>query len=268
VVVRRLRASAGQVDVETSDGTWTGAAVVGADGASGSTARHVGVTYQQVDLGLDAELALSEVDAAAWRSRMAIDWGPVPGAYGWVFPKRDRCSVGVIGPVSQAAALSAYLDLWIRQVGLSHCPQLSRRGHLTKTRAVGAPTHRGRVLVAGDALGAVEPWTREGIFYALASGQQAGQLAAEMVSADLPAVVELGRRYDAWVESWLDREFEAAADLLAFFTRRRSLVHRVVTQIWPGWWAFCKVTRGHWGLYDVVKHRPIRWGLRILGGSR
>jgi flavin-dependent dehydrogenase len=31
-----------------------------------------------------------------WRGRVLLDWGPIPGSYGWLFPKADTLTVGVI----------------------------------------------------------------------------------------------------------------------------------------------------------------------------
>ena len=39
---------------------------------------------------------MSPAEAARWRGRLLLDWGPFPGAYGWVFPKGDMLTVGVI----------------------------------------------------------------------------------------------------------------------------------------------------------------------------
>ena len=43
-------------------------------------------------------LSLAEYAAvmAAWHGRLLLDWGPIPGSYGWVFPKGDSLTVGVI----------------------------------------------------------------------------------------------------------------------------------------------------------------------------
>ena len=69
-------------------------ALVGADGSAGVSARYAGVRFRQVDRGLELEIPAPAPVAARWRGRLLLDWGPLPGSYGWVFPKGDRLTVG------------------------------------------------------------------------------------------------------------------------------------------------------------------------------
>ena len=77
-----------------------------ADGSQGRAAAYVGVVCDQVDLGLEAELP--RPPGSDWDGRVLLDWGPVPGSYGWVFPKGDTLTVGVIGDRAQGPAVRAY----------------------------------------------------------------------------------------------------------------------------------------------------------------
>src|SRR5205807_7454852 len=93
----RLTESADLVEAQLADGTTVRArAVVGADGSAGRTGRYVGVRCDQIDLGLEAEIPVPPEVVAQWAGRLLVDWGPVPGSYGWVFPKGDVLTVGVI----------------------------------------------------------------------------------------------------------------------------------------------------------------------------
>ena len=49
---------------------------------------------------------------------MHLDWGPLPGSYGWVFPKGDRLTVGVITAKGDPGPTRAYLADLVRQLGL------------------------------------------------------------------------------------------------------------------------------------------------------
>src|SRR5205823_1181283 len=80
-----------------ADGTSVRARVlVGADGSSGVSARYAGVRYEQVDLGLELEIAVPPPVADRWRGRMPLDWGASPRAYGWGVPKGEPAPVGLI----------------------------------------------------------------------------------------------------------------------------------------------------------------------------
>jgi flavin-dependent dehydrogenase len=61
----------------------TARVVVGADGSSGVSARHVGVRYAQVDLGLELEILVPPPVRDSWRGRILLDWGALPGSYAW-----------------------------------------------------------------------------------------------------------------------------------------------------------------------------------------
>ncbi|HZX37431.1 MAG TPA: geranylgeranyl reductase family protein, partial [Streptomyces sp.] len=84
------------VAVVLADGeTVLARAVVGADGSASRIGAHVGVKLDQVDLGLEAEIPVPATVAEDWAGRVLIDWGPMPGSYGWVFPKGQTLTVGV-----------------------------------------------------------------------------------------------------------------------------------------------------------------------------
>ncbi|ASW54901.1 geranylgeranyl reductase family protein [Plantactinospora sp. KBS50] len=235
----------------------TAAVVVGADGSSGITARHVGVEYEQVDLGLEVELPTPADQRERWRGRVLLDWGPLPGSYAWVFPKQDLLTVGVIASRGDGEATRRYLTDFVDRLGLAGVQPAHDSGHLTRCRTAGSPLHRGRVLVAGDAAGLLEPWSREGISFALRSGALAGAAAA----AGDP------QRYVAEVGAELVPEMRAGHRLLAAFSRRPSAFHAVVATP-PGWRLFGRFCRGETSFAGVVDRFPVRTALALLARSR
>ena len=240
--------------VRLVDGTRLGArVVVGADGSSGVTARHVGVRYEQVDLGLEVELPVPEEVARRWRGRLLIDWGPLPGSYAWVFPKDDLLTVGVIAARGHGEATRRYLDDFVARIGLSGIEPAHDSGHLTRCRAEDSPLRRGSVLVAGDAAGLLEPWTREGISFALRSGALAGAAAA---SGDLDGYVTgVGRE--------LVPEMRAGRRLLTAYTRHPWAFHGALAT-WPGFRLFTSFCQGRRGFDEIVDQRAIRAILALL----
>jgi geranylgeranyl reductase family protein len=255
--VRSLSEETDRATVGLADGsTVTAKVVIGADGSAGISARHVGVTFDQQDLGLEVELAATDADRAAWRGRVLLDWGPVPGSYGWVFPKDDELTVGVIMTKGKGAATKEYLARFLVQLGLADRPVRRDSGHLTRCRSADAPLRTGRVLVVGDAAGLLEPWTREGISYALRSGAWAGAAAARGTLDEYPALVR----------DHLAPEMAAGHRLLNVYAKHPHLVHAAMAT--PlGWRAFQAFCRGEFSMASVVRRPGIHAAVGLLGGS-
>jgi len=254
VAVRGVEQDAAGARLRLADGgTVAASVVVGADGSSGITARHVGVAYSQVDLGLEVELPIPAADRARWRGTVLLDWGPIPGSYAWVFPKDDVLTVGVIAARGSGDATRAYLRSFVTRLGLDGIEPLQDSGHLTRVRAPASPLHRGRVLVAGDAAGLLEPWTREGISFAVRSGALAGEHAA---AGALDA-------YPAAVEAAFGAEMRAGRRLMAAFTRRPWAFHAVLASP-PGWRMFRRWCRGETTFDILIERLPVRMALALL----
>ena len=261
--VRGLDQDGDAVRVALADGSVVSAAVViGADGSAGITSRHVGVTFDQEDLGLEVELAATEADRAAWRGRVLLDWGAVPGSYGWVFPKDDELTVGVIMTKGRGAETKEYLSRLLGQLGLADRETRRDSGHLTRCRRPDSPLRAGRVIVAGDAAGLLEPWTREGISYALRSGSWAGGIAARAAREGAGVLDD----YPATVAEHLMPEMMAGRRLLRTFSEHPHLVHAAMAT--PlGWRAFESFCRGELSMANVVRRAPIKMAVTLLGGN-
>jgi geranylgeranyl reductase family protein len=258
--VRSLDQDADTATVTLADGeVITARYVIGADGSAAISSRHVGVTFDQQDLGLEVEVQAAEADRATYRGRVLLDWGPVPGSYGWVFPKDDELTVGVIMEKGRGAETKQYLTDFLDRLGLADRKVLRDSGHLTRCRRADAPLRKGRVVVVGDAAGLLEPWTREGISYALRSGTWAGEVAAH---ASTPADLS---EYDQQVTEQLAPEMAAGRRLLQVFARRPRLMHAAMATP-MGWRAFEAFCRGDLSMANVVRRPSIRTVLTLLGG--
>ncbi|GAB2614632.1 geranylgeranyl reductase family protein [Streptomyces capparidis] len=239
-------------------------AVVGADGSASRIGAHVGVKFDQVDLGLEAEIPVPDAVAEDWAGRVLIDWGPLPGSYGWVFPKGNVLTVGVIAARGQGGATKNYLDAFVARLGLSGFEPAMSSGHLTRCRAEGSPLSRGRVLVAGDAAGLLEPWTREGISYALRSGRLAGEWAVKVAEApDAVAARHQALNYAFAIKAGLGVEMSAGRQLLAAFERRPSVFHGAITTFPPVWNAFTRFVRGGTTFGELLQRHAV--ARRALG---
>ncbi|WP_327238006.1 geranylgeranyl reductase family protein [Streptomyces sp. NBC_01317] len=255
------------VAVVLSDGgTVLARAVVGADGSASRIGAHVGVKMDQVDLGLEAEIPVPETVAEDWAGRVLIDWGPLPGSYGWVFPKGDTLTVGVISARGEGAATKRYLEDFIARLGLAGFEPSVSSGHLTRCRSEDSPLSRGRVLVCGDAAGLLEPWTREGISFALRSGRLAGEWAVRISeSHDAVDARRQALNYAFAIKAGLGVEMGVGRRMLGIFERRPGLLHAAITGLRPAWNAFADIARGSTSLAGLVRTHPLaRRALDVL----
>ncbi|MCW2587206.1 MAG: geranylgeranyl reductase, partial [Frankiales bacterium] len=223
------------------------------DGSAGRAAAYVGVVCEQVDIGLEAELPTPA--GTDWDGHVLLDWGPVPGSYGWVFPKGATLTVGVIGARDQGEQLRAYYRSFVASLGLDLGTAVHDGGHQTKVRVPGSPLRRGQVLVAGDAAGLLEPWTREGISFALRSGRLAGLAAAGRLAS-----------YEQAVEAELGAEVAAGGRALAAFTRHPGAVHAVLRALPPVWPLFVELVSGRTTMAAQLERRRVRWLVAAVGG--
>jgi geranylgeranyl reductase family protein len=265
-VVTRLAEEPGVVRVSTRDrGDLRARAVVGADGSAGRCAGYVGVRYDQVDLGLELEIPVPPEQRGAWDDRVLIDWGRIPGSYGWVFPKGDQLSVGVIAARGSGEQAREYLRDFLSRLRLSDVEPTVSSGHLTRCRAEDAPLYRGRVLVAGDAAGLLDPWSREGISFALRSGAMAGQAAArasQAASAGEAARALAG--YADAVSATLVPEMRAGRAFMRAFERHPGAFHLMLILLPPAWNLFASVISGRMSVARVTRGRLARAALKAL----
>ncbi len=269
----------GHATIRLGDGSSvTASVVIGADGSGGISARHVGVTFGQVDLGLELEIAVPETVRSDWRGRVLLDWGKIPASYGWVFPKGDRLTVGVIaarreasgtqagasgpqGGARQGDATRQYLREFVERLGLAGYEAVRDSGHLTRCRNDDSPLRKGRVIVAGDAGGLLEPWTREGISFALRSGALAGEIAAKACVAQSPQ--EALDEYAAAIDRGLGAEMRASRVLLNAFTRHTGAFHKGLSTP-KGWLMFARICRGELSYPELMRKPAARVALSVL----
>ena len=128
---------------------------------------------------------------------LVFDFALISGGYGWLFPKGDHINIGVGGfvPKNELAANPDGMTCETVTRGLLESYTRQKLGvELTEIEAHVSGQHLGlgghgyvpcgRVLLAGDAAGLVDPLTGEGIFSAIKSGQAAAGAAMTCADAD------------------------------------------------------------------------------------
>jgi flavin-dependent dehydrogenase len=115
----------------------------------------------------------------ASQDRIDIQFLPKLEGYIWVFPRCGHLSVGICGKGEPAHALRARLETYMAERSISAkgakfyshmLPSLETSGW-RKNRVAGDGW-----LAVGDSAGLVDPITGEGLYYAMRSGDLAGQV--------------------------------------------------------------------------------------------
>ncbi len=149
-------------------------ALVGADGANGVTARALGLGGAIAQgVALEGNLAYDGSSRERLRGRMTLEFGVVPGGYGWIFPKRDHANFGVGGWDSEGPRLREHLRVLCEQHGVDPDRLTSVRGHRLPMRRPEAVLAKGRTLLVGDAAGLVDPVSGDGMYEAFVSARLA-----------------------------------------------------------------------------------------------
>lgn len=235
--VRDVEETADAVRVRTSQGTYRGRFLVGADGAHSRLARRLNPRPIPVAYGLEAEIQHPSAS-----NEVVLEMGAVPGGYGWVFPKQRGMSIGIGGFRDADSRPKAAFERFVAcQAGLRAVPLSTPIGYPIPVYTRGWRVATARTALIGDAARLVDPFFGEGIYYGILSGQRLGQLITRQLDRDRIGL----EAYVQWVEAELAPEFAVA-------NRLASIAYG-----YPRLW------------YDAMRAHPdvIGWFYDVLRGS-
>jgi flavin-dependent dehydrogenase len=173
--------------------------------------------------------------------------GIIPGGYGWLFPKADHLNIGVGGWQHFAHSLRARLDRLAGYFGLPGVEPTYLRGHHLPVRTAGAPLRRGRVLLAGDAAGLIDPLSGEGIFSAIYSGRLAAEHALRFLNGDVSDLSGYGRA----IESFLAPDLLASQRFQDVFHLMPGVYAMLLRRNNRLWEVLCRLVRGEQTYLDL-----------------
>jgi flavin-dependent dehydrogenase len=156
--------------------------LIGADGVNGVTAKRLGLATREYEVALEANVPYGPVSRSRYARRAVVEFGIVPGGYGWVFPKGDHVNVGVGGWVHQGPQLRDHLDRFCREQRIPADALTETRGYRLPLRRPGSSPWRGRTALVGDAAGLVDPVSGDGIYEALLSARLATAAALDIIA--------------------------------------------------------------------------------------
>jgi geranylgeranyl reductase family protein len=169
--------------------------VIGADGANGVTAKAAGLRPRRaIALGMEVEFPYRWSNHhPALRPEIAhLEYGAVRRGYAWIFPKAEHLNVGagVFHPNGGDARSDRQIREQLRQAIFNYLNsfQLPYEPEKLKFHAHPLPVWNGkeqvhsmdgRILLAGDAAGLINPFFGDGILNAVKSGAIAANCIAE-----------------------------------------------------------------------------------------
>jgi flavin-dependent dehydrogenase len=188
--LKALEVSSGSVTLATTCGPVSARFALGCDGVASLVARTFGVDEPARSIpACEWEVYVGERALQRFGPVARFDFGISPAGYAWAFPKADHLSVGVLQRRRGSLGCRPALHRYLQQLGVAEVEHIQRHGYALPDRPRVPAFAGGRVLLAGDAAGLVDPLLWEGISYAVRSGQLA---ADAIVAADFqPAAAML-----------------------------------------------------------------------------
>ncbi len=169
--------SSGSV-VITSKGNYEAKFVIAADGATGIIAKKINIKNKLIRLpALEYEIEVKESLYSLFSETARFDFDIIPDGYGWVFPKKDHLSVGVVSMKKGSSNLYNLFNEYLKILGIDEIINMEKHGYLIPITQSRKKFAEDRILFAGDSAGFADPVTAEGISGAV----QSGSLAAESI---------------------------------------------------------------------------------------
>ncbi len=204
-----------RVRVRTTRGEFAARVVIGADGVHSTVARCIGQSgHEKLGFAFQAEVPMSPRSMERWRGTVGGDFGRLPHGIGWVFPKSDHLSVGLLSFTQRRGWKREELFDFLRGHDLDFNPDRTRvYGHFLP-RWHGQKTFQEQnVLLLGDAAGIVNPMTGAGV----EASMRSAHIAVEVIRDAFWHGDERLERYSQRVLREVCREFLDVRAMAKFF---------------------------------------------------
>jgi len=157
--------------------------IIGADGANSFVAQNGGIRQKwlanEIGFCLGTSVPFSNEEMRKFDPEIfELYFTGIPMGYGWFFPKKTSVSLGIGGSLEYLHKPLEILTTFCKTVSDSKGLDIHMSGfyaHLAPAGGFRRKIVSNRVMLAGDAAGFIDPFTGEGIYYAMRSGQLAAK---------------------------------------------------------------------------------------------
>ena len=174
--VKEIITSANGVEIKADNKIFLAKYAIASDGATGISMRLFKLNHNIIRVpAIESEVVVDDKTFNQFKETARFDFGFVPHGYGWVFPKKKHLSVGVAFMRKVNQSIQKWFEKYLELLGMNQGKVLSsqRHGYVIPLIKGKANCCAGRILIAGDNLGFVDPLTAEGISWAIKTGQLA-----------------------------------------------------------------------------------------------
>ena len=165
--------------------------LVGADGANSRVRKHVDEKYRPNALCLEFESPSPVVE-----EEIQVYFSAARSGYGWCFPKKNRCTVGVIEDIGVDKDIKTSFSTFFQSIGKTIGAENTAAALVPFGEYVKIPC-RDNVLLVGDAAGFADSLTGEGVYFAFLSAK----LASEAILGFILSKDDLAKSYLSKVKS-------------------------------------------------------------------
>jgi geranylgeranyl reductase family protein len=257
--VEGLEQTERSVEVSVDGAVYEADYVIVAEGAQGTIKHGVRRRDRKDEYGicLVSEIYNEDSPGEYRQDTIYVDFGIGGMGYGWVFPHAEYYSVGIGGLASTLRQPKETMADFLDERGFDANSRI--KGHLIPVGGVRRTLAGSRILLAGDAAGFLDPFTGEGIAYAIRSGQIAAEVICRSLSSSIDS--DVLREYETICEREFGSNLRYSLLLARMMHHFPGVFFRLLTSRQEVIDGFAKVATAEWSY-----RRYLRWLLPRVPG--
>jgi len=149
------------IDIRTNKGSISSKYLIAADGALSIVANRVGWKETRYTIpAFEYEVYVDDNTFDSYSKSARFDFDLLPDGYGWVFPKKDHLSIGVLRMNRKRTAFNDIFNKYMILLGIKTYTKIEKHGFIIPVHPRKDTFMKDRVLLTGDVAGFCGPYYR------------------------------------------------------------------------------------------------------------